>query len=67
MGIGNTISAGYKGTGDNKIMLLCARRCGIGVLLPTGARDFSSPQYSNRVWGPLNFLSNGYWKLFPRE
>jgi hypothetical protein len=29
-------------------------------------RYFSSPQCPDRLWGPLGFLSNGCWRLFPR-
>jgi hypothetical protein len=32
----------------------------IGVPVPVGARIFSSPYRPDRLWGPPNFLSNGY-------
>jgi hypothetical protein len=38
---------------------------GVGLRVPVGARIFSSPCRSDRLWGPLN-LSNGYRGLFPR-
>jgi hypothetical protein len=33
---------------------------GVGVRVPVEARIFTSPCYSDRPWGPLNLLSNGY-------
>jgi hypothetical protein len=39
---------------------------GVGVWVPVGSRIFSSPRQPDRLWGPSNFLSNGYWGLFPR-
>jgi hypothetical protein len=33
---------------------------GIGVRVPVGLRIFSSPRRPDRLWGPLNLLSNGY-------
>jgi hypothetical protein len=38
----------------------------IGVRVQVGSRIFPSPRRSDRLWGPHNFLSNGYWGLFPR-
>jgi hypothetical protein len=43
------IATGY-GLGDR----------GVGVLVPVWSRIFSSPRRSDRLWGPPNFLSNGY-------
>jgi hypothetical protein len=40
---------------------------GIGVQIPIGSRIFSSPRLSDRLWGPPNLLSNGYWELFPGD
>jgi hypothetical protein len=34
--------------------------------IPGNARFFSSPQRPDRLWGPPNFLSYGYRRLFPR-
>jgi hypothetical protein len=39
---------------------------GVGVRVPVGSRIFSSPRRPDRPWGLPNFLSNGYWGLFPR-
>jgi hypothetical protein len=39
---------------------------GVGVRVPVRSRIFSSPRRRDRLWGPLNLLSNGYWELFPR-
>jgi hypothetical protein len=39
---------------------------GVGVRVPIGSRIFSSPRRPDRLWGPPNFLSNGYRVLFPR-
>jgi hypothetical protein len=33
---------------------------GVGVRVPVGSRIFSSPYRPDRLWGPLNLLSNGY-------
>jgi hypothetical protein len=34
--------------------------------VPIGSRIFSCPNRPDRLWGSLNFLSNGYLGLFPR-
>jgi hypothetical protein len=39
---------------------------GVGVRVPVGPRIFSSQRRLDRLWGPLNLLSNGYRGLFPR-
>jgi hypothetical protein len=39
---------------------------GVKVRFPVGSRIFTSPCHPDRFWGPLNFLSNGKWSLFPR-
>jgi hypothetical protein len=39
---------------------------GFRVRVPVGSRIFSSPCRPNRLWGPLNLLSNGYRGFFPR-
>jgi hypothetical protein len=33
---------------------------GVGVRVPVGSRIFSSPRRPDRIWGPLNLLSNWY-------
>jgi hypothetical protein len=33
---------------------------GFGVQVPVGSRIFSSSRRPDRLWGPLNLLSNGY-------
>jgi hypothetical protein len=38
-----------------------------GVRVPVGSRIFTSPYCSDRLWGTLSLLSNGYRGLFPRE
>jgi hypothetical protein len=32
---------------------------------PGRARDFICPECPDRLWGPPDFLSNGYWRPFP--
>jgi hypothetical protein len=39
---------------------------GLGVGVPVRSKNFSSPRFPNRLWGPLNLLSDGYRGLFPR-
>jgi hypothetical protein len=39
---------------------------GVGVRAPVGSRIFSSPNRSDRLWGPPNLQSNGYRRLFHR-
>jgi hypothetical protein len=39
---------------------------GVGVRDPVGSRIFISTCCADRLWGPLNVLSNGYQGLFPR-
>jgi hypothetical protein len=38
----------------------------VRVRVPVGSRIYSSPNRPDRIWGPPNFLSNGYQGLFPR-
>jgi hypothetical protein len=38
----------------------------VGVWVLVGSIIFSSPCRPNRLWGPPNLLSNGYWGLSPR-
>jgi hypothetical protein len=38
----------------------------VRVRVLVGSRIFSSPCRSDRLCGPPNFLSNGYWGSFPR-
>jgi hypothetical protein len=33
---------------------------GVGVLVPVGSRNFTTPYSPDRNWGPPNLLSNGY-------
>jgi hypothetical protein len=39
---------------------------GVGVRIPVGARIFSSPYLSDRLWGPPSLVSHGYRGLLPR-
>jgi hypothetical protein len=50
------IATGY-GLGDQ----------GVGVRVAVGSRIFFSPRRPDRLCGPPNLLSGGYWGLFPRE
>jgi hypothetical protein len=38
----------------------------IGVRFAVGSRIFTPPSRPDRLWGPLNLLSNGYRGLFLR-
>jgi hypothetical protein len=38
----------------------------VGVRVPVGSRIFSFPRRPGRLWGPTNFLSNGYRGSSPR-
>jgi hypothetical protein len=40
---------------------------GVGVRVPIGSRIFFSPHRSDRLWSPLNLLSNGYRDSFPGD
>jgi hypothetical protein len=35
---------------------------GIRVRVPVGSKIFSSSRRLDRLWGPLNLLSNKYWE-----
>jgi hypothetical protein len=37
---------------------------GVGARVLVGSRIFTSPCHPDRLWGPPNLLSNGYWGLF---
>jgi hypothetical protein len=37
---------------------------GVGVRVPVVARIFTSPCRPDRLWGPPNLLSNGFWGPF---
>jgi hypothetical protein len=37
----------------------------VGVRVPVGSRIFTSPCCPDRLWGPPNFLYNGFRDLFP--
>jgi hypothetical protein len=39
---------------------------GVEVRVPVGARIFSSPRRSDRIWDPPTLLPNGYWGPFLR-
>jgi hypothetical protein len=39
---------------------------GVGVRVPVGSRIFISQDRLDRIWGPLNLLSNGHRGLFLR-
>jgi hypothetical protein len=39
---------------------------GVGVRVPVVSRIFSSPRCPDRLWVPLNLISNGYRGFFPR-
>jgi hypothetical protein len=45
------------------ICLRAGRQRGVGVRILVGSRIFSSPRLPDRLWGPLNLLSNGYRRL----
>jgi hypothetical protein len=38
---------------------------GVGVRVPVKSRIFTSPRRPDRLWGPLNLLSNRYRGSFP--
>jgi hypothetical protein len=39
----------------------------VGVRVPVGSRIFSSPSRPDRLWCPLNLLSDGYRGSFPGD
>jgi hypothetical protein len=38
---------------------------GVEVRVPVGSRILTSPYCPDRLWGPTNLLSSGYWASFP--
>jgi hypothetical protein len=39
---------------------------GVGFRVPVGSRILSSRRCPDRLWGPPNLISDGYWGLSPR-